>query len=106
MNQYDLQLKTEVDLSALLSQYSCHQVCVSCFGPSFTSCDEFFPLIELHSTTTLTSTQSLSFTKGDRAFRGRAYDTISEYALTGWFQMKSANRASIYCELLRISNTA
>jgi hypothetical protein len=106
MDQYDLQLKTELDLPTLLSQYSCHQVCVSCFGPSFTSCEEFFPLVNLHTTTTLTSTQSLTFSSGDRAFRGRTYDTISEYALTGWFLMISSNSAIQWCELLRISNAA
>jgi hypothetical protein len=103
MDQYDLQLKTELDLSVLVTQYSCHQVCVSCFGPSFTSCEEFFPLVDLHST--LDSSQSLSFSSGDRAFRGRTYDTLSEYALTGWFQMKSSNSAIVWCELLRFSNT-
>jgi hypothetical protein len=83
---YDLQLKTDsAELSSLLDSYACHSVCLSCFGPSPSACEEFFPLVHLQTTQELSSTQSLAFSGGDRAFRGRTYDAIEEYALTGWF---------------------
>jgi hypothetical protein len=103
VEQYDLQLKTDYlsDLTAVLHSYSCHSVCLVCFGPSFTSCEEFFALVDLQ-TTVATATQ-LTFTRGDRVFRGRTYDTISEYALTGWLMINSYTPSRI--EVLRLSNT-
>jgi hypothetical protein len=103
---YDLQLKTDsAELSSLLNNYACHSVCLSCFGPSPNACEEFFPLVHLQTTQELSSTQSLTFTSGDRAFRGRMYDTIEEYALTGWFMFTGLNPAVQYCEVLRFTNT-
>jgi hypothetical protein len=106
VEQYDLQLKAEYlsDLTAVLNSYSCHSVCLACFGPSFTSCEEFFALVDLHSTEVTPS--QLTFTRGDRVFRGRTYDTISEYALTGWFMMiRYTPSTSPWIEVLRLSNT-
>jgi hypothetical protein len=101
VEQFDLQLQMEYlsDLSALLHSYSCHSVCIQCFGPSFTACEEFFPLVDLHST----EVNTLTFTRGDRAFRGRTYDTIEEYAVTGWFKMVSQSTG--WVEILRFANT-
>jgi hypothetical protein len=53
MCEYDLQIKNELDLSVLIS----HQLWVSCFGSSFTSCEEFFP----SSTCTPPSPQPIPF---------------------------------------------
>jgi hypothetical protein len=106
VEQYDLQLKTEYlsDLTAVLNSYTCHSVCLACFGPSFTSCEEFFALVDLQ-TTVATATQ-LTFTRDDRVFRGRTYDTISEYALTGWFKVISYIPDQYnWVEVLRFSNT-
>jgi hypothetical protein len=103
---YDLQLKTEYlsDLSAVLISYSCHSVCLACFGPSFTSCEEFFALVDLQSTE-VTAPQ-LTFTRGDRVFRGRTYDSISEYAITGWFKLISYTlNNEHFVEVFRLSNT-
>jgi hypothetical protein len=103
---YDLQQKTQhlSDLSSILNSYSCNSVCLACFGPFFTSCEEFFPLIDLQSTEA--TTPQLTFTKGDRVFRGRTYDAISEYVITGWFKMISYTPINLYwVEVLRFSNT-
>jgi hypothetical protein len=101
---YDLQLQTATDLPSVLSAYTCHSVCINCFGPSFNACEEFFPLVNLQTTLSLPIGQSRSFTKGDRAFRGRTYDSISEYALTGWFQFVATNPVLNWCEVLRFTN--
>jgi hypothetical protein len=103
MEQFDLQLKTEYlsDLSAVLNSYSCNLACIQCFGPSFTACEEFFPLVDLHST----EDNPLTFTRGDRAFRGRTYDDIGEYAVTGWFKMISYTSVSGWVEIFRFTNT-
>jgi hypothetical protein len=103
MEQFDLQLKTEYlsDLTAVLNSYSCHSVCLQCFGPSFTACEEFFPLVDLHST----EDNTLTFTRGDRAFRGRTYDDIGAYAVTGWFKMISYTPVDGYVEIFRFTNT-
>jgi hypothetical protein len=106
VEQYDLQLKTEYlgDLNAVLNSYTCHSVCLACFGPSFTSCEEFFALVDLQ--TTVATPSQPAFTRGDRVFRGRTYDTISEYALTGWFMMISYTPSlGGWVEVLRMSNT-
>jgi hypothetical protein len=106
VEQYDLQLKTEYlgDLTVVLHSYTCHSVCLTCFGPSFTSCEEFFALVDLQ--TTVTTATQLTFTRGDRVFRGRTYDTISEYALTGWFKVISYIPDQYnWVEVLRFSNT-
>jgi hypothetical protein len=101
---YDLQFKTDsAELSSLLKNYACHSVCLSCFGPSPNACEEFFPLVHLQTTQELSKTQSLAFTSGDRAFRGRTYDAIEEYALTGWFKFPDSNPAD--CEVLRFTNS-
>jgi hypothetical protein len=99
---FDLQLKTEYlsDLTAVLYSYSCHAVCLACFGPSFTSCEEFFALVDLQSTKVTPS--QLTFTRGDRVFRGRTYDTISEYGITGWFMMTSYS--GTWIEVFRFSS--
>jgi hypothetical protein len=103
VEQYDLQLKTEFlsELYALLNNYSCHSVCVECFGPSFTACQEFFPLVDLHSTEG--SGTVLTFTRGDRAFRGRTYDVIGEFAVTGWFKLVSTPSDNF--EIFRFTNS-
>jgi hypothetical protein len=103
VEQFELQLKTEFlgELSALLNSYSCHAVCIQCFGPSFTACQEFFPLVDLHSTEG--SGTVLTFTSGDRAFRGRRYDSIEEYAVTGWFKIVSYTTDNV--EIVRFTNT-
>jgi hypothetical protein len=103
VEQYDLQLEPKYlgDLTAVLNSYSCHSVCLACFGPSFTSCEEFFALVDLQSTEV--APPQLTFTRGDRVFRGRTYDTISEYALTGWLMINSYTPSRI--EVLRLSNT-
>jgi hypothetical protein len=101
---YDLKLKPDsADLSTLLSNYACHSVCVSCFGPSPNACEEFFSLVHLQTTKELSSTELLSFTSGDRAFRGRTYDAIEEYALTGWFMLTGSNPQN--CEVVRFTNS-
>jgi hypothetical protein len=102
---YDLQLKTEylAELSVLLNSYSCHSVCIDCFGPSFTACQEFFPLVDLHSNEG--SGTTLTFTRGDRAFRGKTYDVIEEYAVTGWFKLRSYTALNGYVEIFRFTNT-
>jgi hypothetical protein len=103
VEQFELQLKTEFlgELSALLNSYSCHSVCIQCYGPSFTACQEFFPLVDLHSTEG--SGTVLTFTSGDRAFRGRRYDNIEEYAVTGWFKIVSTTTINV--EILRFTNS-
>jgi hypothetical protein len=108
LDLYDLQLHSAPlgDVWSVLSQYSCHSVCVSCFGPSFTSCEEFFPLVTLHTTLTLPSSQSQSFTRGDRAFRGRTYDSLSEFAVTGWFMFTTSNTLLDWCEIIRFTKTS
>jgi hypothetical protein len=103
---YDLQFKTDsAELSSLLNNYACYSVCLSCFGPSPNACEEFFPLVHLQTTQELSSTQSLAFSVGDRVFRGRTYDTIEEYALTGWFKIKSSDSNTGTCEVLRFTNS-
>jgi hypothetical protein len=104
VEQFELQLKTEFlgELSALLNSYSCHSVCIQCYGPSFTACQEFFPLVDLHSTEG--SGTVLTFTSGDRAFRGRRYDSIEEYAVTGWFKIVSY-KTTDDVEILRFTNS-
>jgi hypothetical protein len=103
---YNLQFKTDSgELSSLLDSYTCHSVCLSCFGPSPNACEEFFPLIHLQTTKELSRTQSLTFTSGDRAFRGRTYDAIEEYALTGWFKIKSSDSNTEGCEVIRFTNS-
>jgi hypothetical protein len=102
---YDLQLQTAPDLPSVLSAYTCHSVCISCFGPSFNACEEFIPLVNLQTTLSVPNGQSQIFTKGDRAFRGRSYDSLSEYALTGWFQIVASNPGIIWCEVLRPTKT-
>jgi hypothetical protein len=102
---YDLQLQTAPDLPSVLSAYTCHSVCISCFGPSFNACEEFFPLVNLQTTLSLPNGESQIFTKGDRAFRGQSYDSIAEYALTGWFQIVASNPAIEWCEIIRFTNT-
>jgi hypothetical protein len=103
VEQFDLQLKTEFlsELSVLLNSYSCHSVCIQCFGPSFTACQEFFPLVDLHSTEG--SGTVMTFTRGDRSFRGRTYDAIGDYAITGWFKILS--QATDVTEIFRFTNT-
>jgi hypothetical protein len=106
VEQFDLQLKIPSlsDLSAVLLSYSCHSVCLACFGPSFTSCEEFFALVDLQSTKV--TAPELTFTRGDREFRGRTYDAITEYAITGWFMMTSYTPGpGSWVEVLRFSNT-
>jgi hypothetical protein len=105
VEQFDLQLKTESlsELSALVNSYTCHSVCIECFGPSYTACQEFFPLVDLHSTEG--SGTALTFTRGDRAFRGRTYDAIEEYAVTGWFKMLSNTAPIDFVEIFRFTNT-
>jgi hypothetical protein len=102
---YDLQLEVAPDLHSVLSAFTCHLVCISCFGPSSNACEEFFPLVNLQTTLSLPNGQSQSFTKGDRAFRGRTYDSISEYALTGWFQFVTSDPNVAWCEVLRFANS-
>jgi hypothetical protein len=109
VEQYDLQLITDpyVDLTSLLNAYSCHSVCVLCFGPSFNACEEFFPLINLQSTLTLAAGQSPYFSSGDRVFRGRTYDSIIEYGMSGWFKLVSTTlSAASYCEIVRFANSS
>jgi hypothetical protein len=101
---YNLQLQTATDLPSVLSAYTCHQVCISCFGPSFNACEEFFPLVNLQTTLDIPSGQSQIFTKTDRTFRGRTYDSLSEYALTGWLQIVSSNPGIAWCEVLRFTS--
>jgi hypothetical protein len=105
MEQFDLQLKTEYlsDLSTVLTSYSCHSSCIQCFSPSYTACEEFFPLVDLHSTEGAGT--PLTFTRGDRAFRGRTYDNIREYAVTGWFKMVSSTPVSVWVEIFRFTNS-
>jgi hypothetical protein len=104
VEQFDLQLKIESlsELSALLNSYTCHSVCIACFGPSFNACQEFFPLVDLHSTEGAGTV--LTFTRGDRAFRGRTYDAIEEYAVTGWFKMLSYTTPNAVVEIFRFTN--
>jgi hypothetical protein len=101
---YDLQLQTATDLLSVLLAYTCHSVCFSCFGPSFNACEEFIPLVNLQTTLTLPNGQSQSFTKGDRAFRGRSYDALTSYAVTAWFKIENSDATSGYCEVLRLTN--
>jgi hypothetical protein len=105
LDLYDLQLHTAPlgDVGSVLSQYSCHSVCVSCFGPSFTSCEEFFSLVNLHTTLSLTGTESKNFTSGDREFRGRTYDSLSEHAVSGWLKITTSNTLNDWCEVIRFT---
>jgi hypothetical protein len=102
---YDLQLQTAPDLPSVLSAYTCHSVCTSCFGPSFNACEEFIPLVDLQTTLSVPKVRSQSFTKGDRAFRGRSYDSIAEYALTFWFQFVAYDPGTTWCEIIRFTKT-
>jgi hypothetical protein len=104
VEQYDFQLKTEFlsELSAVLNSYSCHSVCIQCSGPSFTACQEFFPLVDLHSKEG--SGTMLTFSRGDRAFRGRTYDNIGAYAVTGWFKILSYTATNGSVEIFRFTN--
>jgi hypothetical protein len=103
---YDLQFKAEsVDLSSVLSSYTCHSVCIDCFGPSFTACEEFFPLIDLHTTKANPTGQSLSFAEGAREFRGKAYTNLDEYAFTGWFRLESSASSS-WLEIMRFARAS
>jgi hypothetical protein len=101
VEQFDLHLKTEYlsDVTAVLMSYTCHSICIQCFGPSFTACEEFFPLVNLYST----KGSILTFTRGNRAFRGQTYDDIGEYAVTGWFRIVSYTNG--WVEIVRFTNT-
>jgi hypothetical protein len=101
---WDFNLETSVSLQSTADAYGCHAVCSSCFGPAFNACLDFFSLVELQESLSLTSTPK-SFTVGDPAFQGRTYPTVSMLSVTGWMLLQNILSLSDQCSVIRFSTT-
>jgi hypothetical protein len=101
---WDFNLETSVSLQSTADAYGCHAICSSCFGPAFNACLDFFSLVELQESLSLTSTPK-SFTVGDPAFQGRIYPTVSMLSFTGWMLLQNIQSPSDFCSVIRFSTT-
>jgi hypothetical protein len=99
---WDFNLETSVSLQSTADAYGCHAVCSSCFGPAFNACLDFFSLVELQESLSLTTTPK-SFTVGDPAFQGRTYPTVSMLSFTGWMLLQNIQSPSDKCSVIRFS---
>lgn len=81
---------TPVQFSDILNSFNCHEICVSCFGPSSTACLEFIPIVDLHETLHIKPSEARAYEQSDNRFRGSRYLNIIDLVFTGWAKV-SAN---------------
>lgn len=103
---YDFQLYfsflSSTELNNLLTQYTCHTTCPSCYGPSQTACNEFLPVVRLNQVLDVSSSNQLDYKAGSIPYRGRLYPSVTSIGTTGWFKTKSISNQSAWCEAFRL----
>lgn len=76
----------DTDVQAKASTFSCHPVCISCYGPASNACDEFISLVDLEQVLEL-STTPLKLTGNSPVFNGRSYNSVTNFGFSLWFRV-------------------
>jgi hypothetical protein len=100
---YDFQLVlrdlSKVELESMVLSTSCHAVCASCIGPSYTACSEFKHIVRM------SHPNDSDFSVGDITYRGKSFPSVDSIAVTGWVRINSISGSGNWRELLRLSTS-